>query len=83
MKLNKYLLHSEPSIKLIYVTIIDFQNTVPRENIQNMKKMVDEEYRNWISLTNEAEASSSSPLFFCLVYRMLLETENVSPYVLK
>lgn len=51
-----------------------------------MKKLVDEEYRNWISLTNEAEAvaqGSNSPLFLCLVFRMLLEADNVNPYVLK
>ncbi|XP_063699049.1 mediator of RNA polymerase II transcription subunit 23 [Culicoides brevitarsis] len=62
------------------------QYTGPRESTQNMKKLVDEEYRNWISLTNESEAvaqGSSSPLFLCLVFRMLLEADNVNAYVIK
>uniref|UniRef100_A0A336LHK9 Mediator of RNA polymerase II transcription subunit 23 n=1 Tax=Culicoides sonorensis TaxID=179676 RepID=A0A336LHK9_CULSO len=62
------------------------QTNVSSETNTNLKKMVDDQYRTWISLTNEAEAISSggsSTLFFCVVFKMLFETDNINPYAIK
>lgn len=59
-------------------------NTVPIENKVLLKKTVEEEYRNWISMSNENDiiahfVSSTEPLFLCLVFQMILETGNLLP----
>uniref|UniRef100_A0A1A9X3H6 Mediator of RNA polymerase II transcription subunit 23 n=1 Tax=Glossina brevipalpis TaxID=37001 RepID=A0A1A9X3H6_9MUSC len=65
------------------------QNNHPIENKQLLKKSVEEEYRNWTSMTNENDIinhfikPNTSPLFLCLLYKMIWETENISPVAYK
>lgn len=65
------------------------QNNAPRENKQQLKKAVEEEYRNWSSMNNENDiiahfsVPGTSPLFLCLLWKMILETEKISPIAYK
>ncbi|KAF2974347.1 hypothetical protein EK904_009907, partial [Melospiza melodia maxima] len=60
------------------------QNNVPQESRFNLKKNVEEEYRKWKSMTSENEiithfsAQGSSPLFLCLLWKMLLDTDHIN-----
>ncbi|XP_048792552.1 mediator of RNA polymerase II transcription subunit 23 isoform X1 [Lagopus muta] len=60
------------------------QNNVPQESRFNLKKNVEEEYRKWKSMTNENEiitrfsVQGSPPLFLCLLWKMLLETDHIN-----
>ncbi|KAB1275213.1 Mediator of RNA polymerase II transcription subunit 23 [Camelus dromedarius] len=60
------------------------QNNVPQESRFNLKKNVEEEYRKWKSMTNENDIityfsmQSSPPLFLCLLWKMLLETDHIN-----
>ncbi|XP_065332205.1 mediator of RNA polymerase II transcription subunit 23 isoform X2 [Cloeon dipterum] len=64
-------------------------NTVPKENKQQLKKAVEEEYRNWASMTNENDiiahftVQGTPPLFLCLLWKMILETDRISPIAYK
>ncbi|XP_061424919.1 LOW QUALITY PROTEIN: mediator of RNA polymerase II transcription subunit 23 [Lethenteron reissneri] len=59
------------------------QNSVPQENRVNLKKNVEEEYRKWKAMTSENDlvnhftAPGSSPLFLCLLWKMLLESDHI------
>ncbi|XP_048106556.1 mediator of RNA polymerase II transcription subunit 23 [Alosa alosa] len=59
------------------------QNNVPQESRFNLKKNVEEEYRKWKSMTNENDVithfsmQGSPPLFLCLLWKMLLETDHI------
>nr|XP_022905695.1 mediator of RNA polymerase II transcription subunit 23 isoform X1 [Onthophagus taurus] len=65
------------------------QHPVPKENKPQLKKAIDEEYRKWASMNNENDilahfgVPSSPPLFLCLLWKMLLETEHISPIAYK
>ncbi|XP_051162012.1 mediator of RNA polymerase II transcription subunit 23 [Leptopilina boulardi] len=65
------------------------QNSVPKENKQQIKKAVEEEYRNWASMSNENDiiahftAPSAPPLFLCLLWKMILDTDRISPIAYK
>ncbi|XP_071446035.1 mediator of RNA polymerase II transcription subunit 23 isoform X2 [Hetaerina americana] len=66
------------------------QNSIGKENKQQLKKAVEEEYRNWISMNNENDliahfsVQSTQPLFLCLLWKMILETERIiSPIAYK
>ncbi|ODN05213.1 Mediator of RNA polymerase II transcription subunit 23 [Orchesella cincta] len=68
--------------------VYDFfqQNQVPKENKQQLKNMVDEEYRNWNAMiSNEKEliehfaSQGTPPLFLCILWKMVLETDRVNP----
>ncbi|GJQ71180.1 putative mediator of RNA polymerase II transcription subunit [Trypoxylus dichotomus] len=65
------------------------QLQVPRENKQQLKKAVEEEYRKWASMTNENDilahfgVPGAPPLFLCLLWKMLLETDHISPIAYK
>lgn len=65
------------------------QNSVPRENKQQIKKAVEEEYRNWASMSNENDiiahfsVPGTPPLFLCLLWKMILETDRISPIAYK
>lgn len=54
-----------------------------------LKRQVDDEYRKWISMTNENEIvtyftqPSTPPLFICLVWRMLVENDRFNPVAYK
>ncbi|XP_069344951.1 mediator of RNA polymerase II transcription subunit 23 isoform X8 [Eulemur rufifrons] len=59
------------------------QNNVPQESRFNLKKNVEEEYRKWKSMSNESDiithfVQSSPPLFLCLLWKMLLETDHIN-----
>jgi len=52
--------------------------------------MVDEEYRNWSAMSgNEQELvehfslHGSPPLFLCVVWKMIIDTDRVSPVAFK
>ncbi|EAT33704.1 AAEL014021-PA [Aedes aegypti] len=68
------------------------QHNVPKENKQLLKKSVDEEYRNWTSMSNEndiighfgtAGTPGTPPLFLCLLFKMIVETDTISPVAYK
>lgn len=65
------------------------QNTVPLENKQQLKKAVDEEYRNWLSMNNENDiiahfsVPGTPPLFLCLLWKMILDTDRITPIAYK
>uniref|UniRef100_A0A182MU65 Mediator of RNA polymerase II transcription subunit 23 n=1 Tax=Anopheles culicifacies TaxID=139723 RepID=A0A182MU65_9DIPT len=65
------------------------QHNIPKESKQLLKKTVDEEYRNWASMTNENDIIAhfgmtvNPPLFLCLVFKMIIETDVISPVAYK
>ncbi|CAH1171324.1 unnamed protein product [Phaedon cochleariae] len=65
------------------------QHAVPKENKQQLKKAVEEENRKWASMNNENDIMAhfgvpgAPPLFLCLLWRMLLETNHISPIAYK
>lgn len=65
------------------------QHTVASESKQQLKKAVEEEYRNWASMNNENDiiahfsVAGTPPLFLCLLWKMLLETDRISPIAYK
>ncbi|CAH0547626.1 unnamed protein product [Brassicogethes aeneus] len=65
------------------------QHGVPRENKQQLKKAVEEENRKWASMNNENDimahfgGAGAPPLFLCLLWKMLLETNHISPIAYK
>ncbi|KAH8305992.1 hypothetical protein KR018_009354 [Drosophila ironensis] len=65
------------------------QNNQPAENKQQLKKLVEEEYRTWTSMTNENDIiahflrPTTNPLFLCLLFKIIWETENISPVAYK
>ncbi|KDR22950.1 mediator of RNA polymerase II transcription subunit 23 isoform X2 [Zootermopsis nevadensis] len=65
------------------------QNNVAIENKQQLKKAVEEEYRNWASMNNENDiiahfsVQGTPPLFLCLLWKMILETDRISPIAYK
>ncbi|XP_015604323.1 mediator of RNA polymerase II transcription subunit 23 isoform X1 [Cephus cinctus] len=65
------------------------QNSVAKENKQQIKKAVEEEYRNWASMSNENDiiahfsVPGTPPLFLCLLWKMILETDRISPIAYK
>ncbi|XP_074752433.1 mediator of RNA polymerase II transcription subunit 23 isoform X7 [Athene noctua] len=60
------------------------QNNVPQESRFNLKKNVEEEYRKWKSMTTENDiithfsTQRSPPLFLCLLWKMLLDTDHIN-----
>lgn len=51
-----------------------------KENKQMLKKSVEEEYRNWISMSNENDIIahfSGTPLFLCLLFKMILDNGGI------
>ncbi|XP_037789098.1 mediator of RNA polymerase II transcription subunit 23-like isoform X2 [Penaeus monodon] len=72
--------------------IADFyhQYAAPRENMQTLKKAVEEEYRKWMSMSNETDIiahfslqHNTSPLFLCLLFKMVLDNDRVPPIAYK
>ncbi|BES98684.1 Mediator of RNA polymerase II transcription subunit [Nesidiocoris tenuis] len=65
------------------------QNPLPKENKQQLKKAVEEEYRNWASMNNENDiiahfsVPNTPPLFLCLLWKMIRETDRISPLAYK
>lgn len=65
------------------------QHNTPKENRQLLKKSVEEEYRNWLSMTNESDViahftvANTPPLFLCLLFKMVLEKDTISSVAYK
>lgn len=65
------------------------QNSTPKENKQLLKKTVEDEYQNWSQMTNENDiiahftAPTTPPLFLCLLFKMVLDTDNIDPVAYK
>ena len=85
--------HTWPNHTLYYFPPVlkDFfkQNPVPSENQVLLRKQVEEEYRNWASMNNETDIiahfsiDKTPPLFLCLLWKVILETERVSQIAYK
>ncbi|XP_059618578.1 mediator of RNA polymerase II transcription subunit 23 [Phlebotomus argentipes] len=80
-----HTLHCFPPVLNEFFT----QNTTPKENKQMLKKAVEEDYRNWTSMSNENDiiahfsAAATPPLFLCLLFKMIYETDGISPVAYK
>lgn len=67
------------------------QCNIQKENKINLKKSVEEEYRNWVSMTNENDIiahfsvnnANNPPIFLCLTFKMLMETDQINNIVFK
>lgn len=64
------------------------QNPAPKENKQVLKKSVEEEYRKWTSMANDNDIIShfsvpGTPLFLCLLWKMIFETNRINPVAFK
>ncbi|KAK6627240.1 Mediator of RNA polymerase II transcription subunit 23 [Polyplax serrata] len=67
-----------------------FQHSpVQKENKPQLKKAVEEEYRNWASMNNENDiiahfsVAGTPPLFICLLWKMILETDRITSIAYK
>lgn len=59
-------------------------------SLVSLQKAVEEEYRKWKSMSNENDIiahfslqHNTSPLFLCLLFKMVLETDRVPPIAYK
>ncbi|GAB6022180.1 Mediator of RNA polymerase II transcription subunit 23 [Chamberlinius hualienensis] len=65
------------------------QFNLPKENKAQLKRSVEEEYRKWKSMSNENDIithfslQGTPPLFICLLWKMLLENDRISPIAYK
>ncbi|XP_058805221.1 mediator of RNA polymerase II transcription subunit 23-like isoform X2 [Phymastichus coffea] len=65
------------------------QNSISKEDKQQIKKAVEEEYRNWSSMSNENDilahfaVPNSPPLFLCLLWKIILDNHRINPIVYK
>jgi mediator of RNA polymerase II transcription subunit 23 len=68
--------------------LVDFyaNHSHPAEDKQQMKKLIEEEYRNWLSMANENDTIayfSTTPTFLCLLFKMILENGEMNPIAYK
>lgn len=68
--------------------IADFfsQQTYQRENKTLLKKTVEEEYRNYKTMTNDNDIINhftNNQLFLCLLYKIILEGNGIPPVAYK
>ncbi|KAG9510935.1 Mediator of RNA polymerase II transcription subunit 23, partial [Fragariocoptes setiger] len=65
------------------------ENVPQKENKSKLKAAVDEEFRKWKAMNNENDIiahfsqPNAPPLFLCLLWKMLLENDSLSPVVYK
>lgn len=66
------------------------QRQVTKENKAQLKRSVEEEYRKWKTMSNEndiishfSHQGSSSPLFLCLLWKMLLDNDRINAIAYK
>ena len=71
------------------------ETTVAKENKAHLKESVEEEWRLWGTMTNEndkiqhfssgstGQQLTNNNLFLCLLWKMLLETDDISPAAYK
>lgn len=81
---NSYTLNCFPTFLKEYFT----QNNPPPRDTKQILKTVDEEYRNWISMSepdiiSHFSAPSTPPIFLCIILKMLLDTEQINPLTVK
>ena len=60
----------------------------PKENVAQLKRSVDEEWKSWGTMNNENDiiahfSQGSNTLFLCLLWKMILETDDISPIAYK
>ena len=85
--------HSWPShtTKNFPAVLMDLlsETNVPKENIAQLKKNVEEEWRSWGAMSNENDiiqhfsSSQGNNLFLSLLWKMILETDDISPIAYK
>lgn len=68
--------------------IADFysNHNFPNEDKQVLKKVIEEEYRNWQSMTNENDVISyfsQTPSFLCIVFKMISDSGEINPVAYK
>jgi len=61
-----------------------------KDNVAQLKKSVEEEWRSWGTVNNENDIiahfslpQGGTPLFLCLLWKMILETDDISPIAYK
>ncbi|XP_071964997.1 mediator of RNA polymerase II transcription subunit 23-like [Antedon mediterranea] len=65
------------------------QNPYNSENRAILKRNVDEEYRVWKSMNNDADlvkhftAENRPPMFLCVLWKMLLQSDQLRPVIIK
>jgi len=66
------------------------ETTGPKENVAQLKKSVEEEWRSWGTMNNENDIiqhfslpQGNNNLFLCLLWKMILETDDISPIAYK
>lgn len=65
------------------------QHSPQRTDKQQLRTLVDEEYRNLVTITNENDIinhfsmQGSQPVFVCLLWKMLVETNTILPIAYK
>jgi mediator of RNA polymerase II transcription subunit 23 len=60
----------------------------PKDIKLPLKKIVDDEYKTWSSMSNEHDivqhfSNSSNTVFLCVIWKMLLDTDTISPVAFK
>ncbi|XP_039763756.1 mediator of RNA polymerase II transcription subunit 23 [Pararge aegeria] len=83
-------LWSQHTLQCFPPVLVEFfsQNPSPKENKQLLKKSVEEEYRKWTSMANDNDIIShfsvpGTPLFLCLLWKMIFETNRINPIAFK
>lgn len=77
--------HTKQSFPKVIADFYASQN-LPVEDKQQVKKAIEEEYRNWLSMTNENDIVtyfSQTPTFLCLLFKMISDTGEPSPVAYK
>ena len=64
------------------------ENPGPKEDKNQLSQKVEEEYKTWTSMTNEQDriqhfSSANNSLFLCVIWKMVLETDHISPVAYK
>lgn len=63
--------------------------SIVRENNSQLEQSVEEEYRKWITMSNESDiiehfsTKGTPPLFLCLLWKMFLENDRINPLAYK
>ncbi|XP_037867967.1 mediator of RNA polymerase II transcription subunit 23 [Bombyx mori] len=81
---------SQHTLQCFPPVLVEFFNQISaqKENKQLLKKSVEEEYRKWTSMANDNDIIShfsvpGTPLFLCLLWKMIFETNRINPIAFK
>lgn len=77
--------HTKQSFPKVLVDFYASHNHVG-EDKQQVKKSIEEEYRNWLSMTNENDIIayfSQTSSFLCLLFKMISDNGEISPVAFK